>query len=155
MRTIETMLADSFARVVGEPLLPDGLHGAAAASWLYEAPFGLLAQDDAADPLFVYANRTAQRLFGYGRDEFVGLPSRLSAAAQDRDARAAFMAAVRSRGFVRGYRGLRVTGTGRPFWIEDVTVWNHEAGQAALIPRWAAVDTGVGALPESTREEAH
>ncbi|GAB7036841.1 MULTISPECIES: MEKHLA domain-containing protein [Catenuloplanes] len=137
MRTIEATLADSFTRVVGERLLPDGLTGAAAATWLYEAPFGLLAQDDAADPRFVYANRTAQRLFGYDRDEFVGLPSRLSAAAQDRAARAAFLESVRSQGFVRGYRGLRVGRDGRPFWIADVTVWNLEAGQAALIPRWA------------------
>ncbi|GAB7051269.1 MEKHLA domain-containing protein [Catenuloplanes indicus] len=117
-------------------MLPAGLSGADAETWLHEAPFGLLAQDDAADPRFVYANRTAQWLFGYDREEFTGLPSRLSAAAADRTARAEFLESVRRNGFVRGYRGLRVTREGRPFWTEDVTVWNLEAGQAALIPRW-------------------
>ena len=48
--------------------------------WLYEhAPFGLLAHDTSADPRFVYANSTAQGCFGYAWEEFVGLPSRLSA----------------------------------------------------------------------------
>jgi len=38
---------------------------AEAAGWLYMAPFGLLAHDESADPLFVYANLTAQQRFGY------------------------------------------------------------------------------------------
>ncbi|ABW14794.1 conserved hypothetical protein [Parafrankia sp. EAN1pec] len=41
------------------------------------APFGLLAHDASTDPLFVYANKTAQQRFEYTWDEFVGMPSRL------------------------------------------------------------------------------
>jgi PAS domain-containing protein len=58
---------------------PAGLRSAEAAAWLYDAPFGLLAPDTSPDPLFVYANRRAQQAFGYRRDEFIGLPSRLPA----------------------------------------------------------------------------
>lgn len=134
------LLAHSHLALTGRKLVPDQYRGPAAADWLYEAPFGLLAHDTSPDPLFVYANRRAQRLFGYPLDEFVGLPSRLSAGQQNRRSRADLMDRVRRHGYALGYRGPRVTKDGRPFWIENVTVWNlvvpdgPPVGQAALIP---------------------
>jgi PAS domain-containing protein len=136
------VLADSYAELVGRPFVTAGLRGAAAAEWLYQARFGLLAHDTSADPLFTYANRTAQERFGYTWDEFVGLPSRLSAIGDARDERHDLMDSVRRHGFADEYRGLRVTKSGRPFWIEDVTIWNLLGpgglliGQAALIRQW-------------------
>ncbi|WP_205650339.1 MEKHLA domain-containing protein [Actinoplanes solisilvae] len=133
------LLADSYLELVGEPLLPGDRRGAEAYAWLYEAPFGLLAHDTSADPRFIYANRRAQELFGYGWEELIGLPSRLSAGPQDRDSRSVFMDSVRRTGYSDGYRGQRVTKEGRSFWIEDATVWNLLGadralkGQAALI----------------------
>jgi PAS domain S-box-containing protein len=137
------LLAESHATVVGEPLVPEGMSGDAAAAWLYDAPFGLLAHDTSTDPLFVYANRTAQERFGYTWDEFVGLPSRLSAGGQAREERRVFMDSVRRRGYAANYRGPRIAKSGRRFWIEDTTVWNllgsesELVGQAALIRNWA------------------
>ncbi|WP_033341601.1 MEKHLA domain-containing protein [Catenuloplanes japonicus] len=142
MNEFADVLADSYHALVGEPLVPIGLRGLEAAEWLYEAPFGLLAHDTAPDPLFTYANLTAQQLFGYTWDEFLGLPSRLSAGTQDQESRRIFMDSVRLKGFAENYRGPRVTKDGRAFWIEDVTIWNLRgadgtpAGQAALIRRW-------------------
>lgn len=138
-----SLLAESHAKVVGEPLVPEGMSGDAAAAWLYDAPFGLLAHDTSAEPLFVYANRTAQEHFGYTWDEFVGLPSRLSASRQDRGERRVFMDSVRRQGYATNYRGLRIAKSGRRFWIKDTTVWNlvgaesELVGQAALIRNWA------------------
>ncbi|MGV9215668.1 MEKHLA domain-containing protein [Micromonospora sp. RB23] len=140
---LPALLADSYAQLLGEPLVPDGLTGEEAAAWLYEAPVGLLAHDTSADPRFVYANRKAQELFGYGWDEFVGLPSRLSAGEQDRESRRALLDSVQQKGYATSYRGPRVTRDGRAFWIEDVTIWNlatsdgTPAGQAAMIRRWS------------------
>jgi PAS domain-containing protein len=136
------LLAGSYAKLVGEPLVPERLD---AAAWLYEAPFGLLAHDTSPDPKFVYANLTAQKHFEYTWDEFVGLPSRLSAGEEDREARRAFLDDVRRQGYSHEYRGPRVAKSGRRFWIEDVTLWNlvgadgELAGQAALIRRWVPV----------------
>ncbi|TCJ36638.1 MEKHLA domain-containing protein [Parafrankia sp. BMG5.11] len=61
------LLTDSYQRLLGEPMLPAGYPVEAdVARWLYDAaPFGLLAHDTSADPLFVYANTTAQRHFEY------------------------------------------------------------------------------------------
>ena len=131
------LLAGSYRKLVGSPLVAvDQLD---APRWLYEeAPFGVLAHDTGEDPLFVYANKTAQRAFGYDWAGFTGLPSRLSAGPQDRTERQGLLDAVELKGFVDGYRGLRVNKSGAHFWIEDVTMWNLRdatgayAGQAAL-----------------------
>lgn len=138
------LLAGSHERVVGTPILPEGLAGAEAARWLYgEAPFGLLAHDTSADPSFVYANATAQECFEYSWGEFTGMPSRLSAEADNREKRQEFMDGVLRQGYVSGYRGVRIAKSGRRFWIEDTTVWNlldrdgTLRGQAALIRGWA------------------
>ena len=136
------LLVGSYLMLTGRDLVPDRLKGPDAAAWLYAAPFGLLAHDTSPDPLFVYANRTAQDLFGHGPDEFIGLPSRLSAGAQDRESRRVLLDSVLRQGYADGYRGPRVRKDGSRFWIEDVTIWNLVdtddvlAGQAALIRRW-------------------
>lgn len=142
--TFARLLTSTYERVVGAPMLPaDAPPEAGTARWLYEeAPFGLLAHDTSADPLFVYANRTAQRCFEYGWEEFVGMPSRLSAEPDDGERRR-LMDGVLRDGHVGDYRGRRIAKSGRRFWIEDTTVWNLLGsdgglhGQAALIRRWS------------------
>ncbi|MGW4909079.1 MEKHLA domain-containing protein [Streptomyces sp. NPDC004270] len=138
------LLLTSHERLTGTPLCPSVFPDAEeAARWLYEsAPFGLLAHDAGPDPVFVYANATAQKCFEYGWEEFVRLPSRLSAEPDAQGDRDAFVRSVTERGFASGYRGLRIARSGRRFWIEDVTMWNlldadgtcH--GQAAVFPSW-------------------
>jgi PAS domain S-box-containing protein len=135
------LLEDSYSRLLQRSLVPRGLDAAAGARWLYEeAPFGILAHDTAADPIFVYGNRTAQELFGYSWGELTVLPSRLSAEAPHRGERADFLRRVSQDGFVEGYRGMRITKSGKRFWIEGVTVWQLtddqgvHRGQAARLP---------------------
>jgi hypothetical protein len=137
------LLTASHLRLVGTPLAgPD-----ADARWLYEdAPFGVLAHDGTADPTFVYANRTVQRCFEYGWEEFTALRSRLSAEPDRRAERDRVLTAVRRHGAATGYRGLRVAASGRRFWIEDTTIWNLvdddgvRVGQAAVFRNWTAAE---------------
>lgn len=142
--TFFSLLSGSYQRLFGRPLASADVPEADAAHWLYhDAPFAVLAQDISEDPEFIYANTVAQRCFDYSWEDFRGLPSRLSAPVADRSARERLLAGVMRDGFFEGYRGLRESGTGRQFWIEDVTIWNlAEAdgtvcGQAALIPSWS------------------
>ena len=134
------LVAGSFARLVGRPL------GARSASWLYRAaPFVLLAHNTDADPRFIYANRAAQACFGYFWDEFVTLPSRLSAEPGLRETRQAALDSVARDGFVAGYSGIRIAKSGRRFRILDAVIWQlidaagtfH--GQAATFARWSDV----------------
>ncbi|WP_232628616.1 MEKHLA domain-containing protein [Methylobacterium sp. Leaf118] len=132
------LLTGSHRRLVGRPLLPEPGLGP---DWLYaQAPFAVLAHDTAEDPCFVYANRAAQRAFGYAWEEIVGMPSRLSAEAPERAERQRLLEAVARDGFVAHYAGLRIDKAGRRFPIADGVVWQliDEAGahrgQAAHFP---------------------
>ncbi len=147
MRTRDEAFADllneSHRRLLGEPLVPADVPAGKMAEWLYDAPFGLLVHDGSDDPVFIYANQTAQKLFEYSWDEFVGLPSRLSAGEEDREERRILLEGVREKGFTTAYRGPRVARSGRRFFIDEVTVWNLaldsgsvRTGQGALIRRW-------------------
>jgi PAS domain-containing protein len=133
------LLTGSYARLVGAPLVPKGKD----ANWLYrDAPFVVLAHNTEADPIFIYANRAAQRCFGYSWEEFMTLPSRLSAEPADQAARQALLDAVAKNGFMRGYSGVRVAKSGARFHIEEGIVWelvNLEGvrrGQAAKFSSW-------------------
>jgi hypothetical protein len=133
------LLEVSFVRALGRPLVEKGRN----AAWLYnQAPFAVLAQDDQLDPVFIYANRVAQACFEYSWEEFVGLPSRLSAEETDREERKQMMHAVSRNGVITNYSGARISKSGRRFCIENGTVWQLidekgcRQGQAGIFTRW-------------------
>jgi hypothetical protein len=136
------LLTGSCARLVGTPLVPKGTD----AAWLYaQAPFAVVAHNTDADPKFVYANMCAQACFEYSWDEFIFMPSRLSAEAPERAERQALLDQVAAHGFLSGYRGIRVAKSGRRFVIEDGVVWELidvagvRHGQAAAFSSWRDV----------------
>ena len=125
------LLAGSFRRLTGRPLLdtvPDNARELATAMWF--APRAIVAHGVEADPVFFYGNRLALQLFEMSFEQFVRLPSRLSAEAPAREERARLLERVASHGFVDNYAGMRIAKSGRRFMIEHGTVWNlvDEAG---------------------------
>ena len=133
------LLTGSFQRIVGSSLIGEG----AGPDWLYrDAPFVVLAHNTDADPRFVYANKAAQNCFEYSWDEFITLPSRLSAELPNRAERQQLLDAVTRNGFISDYRGLRIAKSGRRFWIDVGIVWqlvdrdDNLRGQAATFSKW-------------------
>ena len=94
------LMAASFLRLLRRPLTAEAaaLTPEALAKFLYDAPFILLAHTDAPDPVFCYANRRAQELFGYGWEEFTRLPSRLSAEPVSQEERQRLLDQARRKG---------------------------------------------------------
>lgn len=143
------LLADSYKRLLGHA--PPFLDGAAADGprWLYEeAPACVLAHSAVPDPLFIYANKSAQALFQYCWDEIVGMPSRLSAEVPNRAERQRLLDAVARHGFATGYAGVRIAKSGRRFRIEDGILWQlRDAddtlhGVAATFSQWSFENGG-------------
>jgi hypothetical protein len=137
------LLTRSYARLVGAPLVPEGR----GPEWLYhDAPFAVVAHNTEADPRFIYANEVAQRCFEYPWDQFIQLRSRFSAEPENRFDRQRVLDTVASKGFVTDYRGLRISKSGRRFWIQDGVVWQLmneigiSFGQAALFRSWQDVE---------------
>lgn len=143
------LLSDSYQRLTGAPILglaaPDDDRALAAA--LFALPLPVVSHGTEVDPLFRYGNAAALALWEMGWDSFTRLPSRLSAeddpAVQaDRDR---LLAEARERGWTDGYRGIRISASGRRFMILDTVLWTvrdvagRVHGQAARIGRIAPV----------------
>jgi len=134
------LLTGSFARSVGRQFTDRD------AAWLYhEAPFVVLAHNTDPDPRFIYANKAGQACFEYGWDEFIILPSRLSAEPALQAKRLEVFERVSRDGFIAGYSGIRIAKSGRRFRIEDAVIWRLvdedgiHRGEAATFARWTSV----------------
>jgi hypothetical protein len=138
-----SLIAESFARLTGRPLLGEAAFSANA---LWNAPCAVLAHGLEPDPVFFYGNRLALELFEVTPGELVRMPSRLSAELGDRAERERLLEQVSRNGVIDDYAGVRISATGRRFRIEQATVWNliDEAGalhgQAAAFDRWIRLD---------------
>lgn len=115
------LIAESFARLLGYPLVPAGPDVLEA---LWAEPQAIVAHGTEADPIFFFGNRAALELFETTPEEFAAMPSRLSAEAPLRAKREAFLARVARDGFADGYSGVRISARGRRFTIRKGIVWN-------------------------------
>ncbi len=127
-------IAESFARLLGRPLVEPG-DDVLLAMW--QAPHVILAHATQADPVFYFGNRAALDCFETDLDALLAMPSRLSAEAPERGERQALLDRVAAHGFIEDYAGVRISAKGRRFRIERAVVWTvtdeHGArlGQAA------------------------
>jgi hypothetical protein len=137
------VLAHSFARLLGRPLLSDlPSDNRALAQVLYDAPVVIVSHGTESDPIFWFANRTAQRLWEVDWPTFTKMPSRKSVAPDEYQDREALLRRAAEHGYIDDYRGVRISASGRRFRIEDVVLWNltdergQRVGQAATFARW-------------------
>ena len=140
------LLLDSFRRWTGRDLLIRTGTPDAQAHALFAAPFVVVSHDTQADPILNYGNRQALDLWELSWARLTSTPSRLTAEAMNRDARARMLAVAEQQGYYSGYRGIRISSTGKRFLVEDATVWNVvdgqgiPVGQAATFSRWTMVE---------------
>lgn len=137
--TYSKLLAESYWKLKGQSLLPSGSD---LAQRLYEAPFALVSHGTEVDPIFRYANQTAQTLWQMTWDDFIILPSRLSAEQMLQEERDRLLQEAQSKGYIDTYEGIRIASTGHRFKIKDTVLWNVvdsdgvQHGQACVIRHW-------------------
>ena len=138
-------LHQSYQRLVGKTFGPVDLQGIEFAQAVYKSSFILLSHGTESEPIFNYANLTAQRLFEMSWAEFCTCPSRDSAEPQNQAGRQKLLTAVREQGFFENYQGIRIAKSGKRFWIRETTIWNvtdeqgQYFGQAAICRHWEAL----------------
>ena len=136
------LIISSYHRLTGEDLVEPSLVNKEASRALFEAPFCVVSHDTRDDPIFNYGNQTALSLFEMNWSEFTKLASRKSAEPVNRAEREDLLTRVTRNGFIDNYRGVRISSTGKRFWIEGATVWNlidesgQYHGQAAVFRNW-------------------
>jgi hypothetical protein len=116
------------------------------AETLFSAPFVVVSHDGQADPILNYGNRAAFDLWEVTWEDLCRTPSRLTAEPIDRVERARMLVDAQIHGYISDYRGVRISKTGRRFFVEHALVWNvlngdgKMVGQAATFSQWKRLD---------------
>ena len=137
------LILTSFYDVLGKHLIDPKLTDKERHQTLYQAPFCVVSHDTREDPIFNYGNQAALELFEFNWDDFTTLPSRFSAEPQTQEERGRLLKQVTENGFIDDYKGIRVSSTGKRFFVERAIVWNllnkkgDYQGQAAVLYEWS------------------
>jgi hypothetical protein len=136
------LLLNSFRHWLGRELIARTGGAEQQAKMLYHAPFVVVSHRMEADPILNYGNKIALDLWDLDWERFTTTPSRLTAEPVNQAERARMLARAHEKGFIDDYKGVRITGTGKRFLVEQAIVWNvvdgagRQLGQAATFSRW-------------------
>ena len=144
-------LITSYQHWVSQPLIDSPYPQA-----LFEAPFVVVSHGTEPDPIFNYANQQALDLWEMDWATFTQLPSRNSAEPISQAERSRLLLEAKTKGYINNYRGIRISRTGRRFWIENAIIWtvldeqNQPCGQAATFSSWNFIASDVPEPPDSS-----
>ena len=136
------LLLDSYRRWKDRDLVDRTGTREEQARTLFGAPFAVASHGMEPDPVLKYGNQVALDLWEMKWEQFTQTPSRLTAEPENRQDRARMLEQAATHGCIDDYRGIRISGTGRRFLVEQATVWNivdgagRKRGQAAVFSRW-------------------
>ena len=139
------LLLDSYRHWIRKDLIERTPNVKQQARLLFEASFVVVSHGVEPDPILNYGNQTALDLWELSWDQFIKTPSRLTAEADDRAERGSMLERARLNGYFDGYRGVRISSTGRRFLVEQALIWNvidpagSPIGQAATFSQWSNV----------------
>ncbi|RXZ78923.1 MEKHLA domain-containing protein [Paenibacillaceae bacterium] len=140
------LILNSYQRWSGKPLLDEAVEPGTESDMLFLAPIVVLSHGTETDPILNYGNQTALKLWEMNWETFTQTPSRMTAEPMEREERTAFLKAVSENGYVDNYTGIRISSTGRRFYIMQATVWNladdHDVihGQAAAFRNYRFIE---------------
>lgn len=139
------LLLDSYRHWIGNDLIERTTDAKQQARTLFEASVVVVSHDVSPDPILNYGNQTALDLWELPWEQFIRTPSRLTAEADDQAERERMLMQARAKGYYDGYRGVRISSTGRRFLVERALIWNvidsagQPIGQAATFSQWSHV----------------
>ncbi|MDJ0620720.1 MAG: MEKHLA domain-containing protein [Calothrix sp. MO_192.B10] len=137
-------LLHSYQHWMGQSLFDLSIPPEDLAQALFEAPFVVVSHGTETDPIFNYGNRKALELWELSWEEFTQMPSRKTAEEGIQQERNNLLTDTLSKGF-RNYSGVRISSTGKRFYIEKGIIWNvldeqnQRCGQASLFSNWKFV----------------
>lgn len=134
-------LLQSYRHWTGKSLVEETGTPTEQTQTLFRAPFVVVSHGTEIDPVLNYGNQQALILWDYDWDTFTRLPSRLTAAPEEQQGRSQLLSQARNQGLTQGSQGVRISRTGRRFWIKGMTLWTVlegqiSWGQAATFSQW-------------------
>ncbi|MGQ0695098.1 MAG: MEKHLA domain-containing protein [Nitrospiraceae bacterium] len=139
------LLLDSFHHWIGRDLLERNGSPTMQAQALFDSPFVVISHGTESDPILNYANQAGLDLWEMTWEQLIRTPSRQTAEPVNQEERIRMLVLAEEQGYFEGYRGVRISETGRRFLVVGATVWNvldHQSrrvGQAATFSNWSEV----------------
>lgn len=136
-------LLESYHYWIGQDLIDRAGDRKAQALRLFEASIVVVSHGVEPDPILNYGNQAALDLWELSWEQFIQTPSRLTAEADECTERDRMLMQARAKGYYDGYRGVRISSTGKRFLVEQAVIWNvidpagHRIGQAATFSQWS------------------
>ncbi len=140
-----SILANNYQQYFSEPMII-GFSEKDLLQAIWQGDFVVLSHGTEEDPIFNFANLCAQQLFEMDFETITQLPSRKSAGPSTQQERNRLMSQVTTKGCIDDYSGIRVSATGKQFYIERAKVWNltdesgEYYGQAAMFSDWKVIN---------------
>jgi len=134
---------DSYRHWIGNDLIERTADAKQRARTLFEASLVVVSHGVEPDPILNYGNQTALDLWELSWEQFIKTPSRLTAEPDDRAERERMLTQARAKGYYDGYRGVRISSTGKRFLVERALIWTvidpagRPIGQAATFSQWS------------------
>lgn len=135
-------LLNSYVRLVKQELMPRKGTPLEQAARLFKSSFVMASHGLQDEPVLNYGNQAALDLWEMDWEQFTHTPSRLTAEPVNREERARMLEQAKTHGYIRDYRGIRISRSGKRFLVEDAIVWNIQnadgamLGQAATFSAW-------------------
>lgn len=138
------LLIKNYLKFVCRPFPVGGSDPISQSKNIYQTNrYVVMSHDTQSDPIFNYANIAAQKLWQLNWQQFIQMPSRLSAEPSAREERRKLLDTVTRQGFIDNYSGIRISSTRQKFFIEKATIWNiynfetkEFYGQAVIFNQW-------------------
>ena len=136
------IILDSFKGLLGYELISREKDLTTQAEELFKADFVVVAHGIENDPIFDYGNQTALDLWVMDWKQFTQTPSKATVEPSIREAREIMLQQVATRGYLDNYGGVRISSSGRKFYIREAIIWNltdnlgNKCGQAATFSDW-------------------
>ena len=138
-------LLHSYQHWIGQSLFDLTIPPEQLAQALFEAPFVVLSHGTQPDPILNYGNKKALDLWEMSWEEFTQMPSRKTAQEVEQTERNRLLLDTQTKGFIHNVSGVRITSTGKRFYIQDGIIWNildennQYYGQGAVVSKYRFV----------------
>lgn len=138
-------LLNSFKKLSGQELIDRSGSLEEQAERLFYSSHVVVSHDTEKDPIFNYGNQAALDLWEFNWAEFTALPSRYSAEPITQAQRDLILNEVKRQGYIPNYRSVRISRSGKRFWVENAIIWtvtndqDQFIGQAATFSKWTPI----------------
>ncbi|BAQ61511.1 hypothetical protein GM3708_1917 [Geminocystis sp. NIES-3708] len=137
------IILNSYEKLLRKPLIERNNHEKLTeAKNLFYADFVVLSHNNNSDPIYNYGNQKALNLWEMSWEELIKTPSKNTTQPISREERDGLLKEANLKGYISNYGGVRISSTGKRYYIKDIILWNLTdnegkfCGQAATFSQW-------------------